>query len=122
MNKKGMHDQSIASYLVSEERWGLPVKAVTTLRQAYATSGWAGYWRKRLELAEEEAKQRPVAPVYLAQLYARVGDKDKAFEWLQRAYDLHDMSLIFIRVDPLWQDVRLDPRFIDLLQRMRLPS
>ena len=66
--QKGKRDQSIAGYLESEERWGLPSTAVTTLRQAYATSGWGGYWRRRLELVEEETKQRPVAPVYLAQL------------------------------------------------------
>ncbi len=120
--QKCMHDQSIAGYLESEERWGLSPTAVATLRQAYATSGWAGYWRKRLELAEEEAKERPVGPVSLAQLYARVGDKDKAFEWLQRAYDLHDMSLTLIKVDPVWQNIRFDARFNDLLQRLRLRS
>lgn len=116
--QKGMYDEAIEGYLQAEKRWGLPEAPVTTLRKAYAKSGWQGYWKQRLALIKT-AKQS-VSPVIVAMMYARVGDKDKAFEFLQRAYDLHDMSLMFIKVDPVWTSLHSDPRFADLLQRLRL--
>ena len=118
--QKGMYDQAIEGFLRTEKGWGLSDASVTTLRKAYKTSGQTGYWRKRLELGEVEAKQKPVSPVFMAQLYTRVGDKHRAFESLQRAYDLHDMSLIFIKVDPVWKSLHSDARFTDLLDRLHL--
>lgn len=116
--QKGMYDEAIEGYLQAEKRWGLPEAPVTTLRKAYAKSGWQGYWSQRLALIKTE--KQSVSPVIVAMMYARVGDKDKAFEFLQRAYDLHDMSLMFIKVDPVWTSLHSDPRFADLLQRLRL--
>ena len=113
-----MYDEAIEGYLQAEKRWGLPEAPVTTLRKAYAKSGWQGYWSQRLALIKTE--KQSVSPVIVAMMYARVGDKDKAFEFLQRAYDLHDMSLMFIKVDPVWTSLHSDPRFADLLQRLRL--
>lgn len=117
---KGMYDAAIDGYLETEEQWGLRSESVVALRQAYSTTGWRGYWRKRLELLQITAKQRSVPALQFAQLYARVGDKDKAFAWLERAYQEHDALLILIKVDPIWDDLRFDPRFENLLHRMGL--
>ncbi len=51
-------------------------------------------------------------------IYAALGDKDKAFEWLEKGYD--ERSLYQIKTDPLYDPVRSDPRFADLLRRMNL--
>jgi tetratricopeptide (TPR) repeat protein len=118
--RKGMYDQAIDGYLDTESRWGMPAEKIAALRQAYAASGWRGYWQKRLDLMKAEAKRRPVSPVYMAELYARVGEKGRALEWLERAFDEHDMSLIFLNVDPRWESLRPEPRFQDLLRRMCL--
>ena len=118
--QKGMYDEAIEGYLQAEQRWGLPEASATTLRKAYAKSGWQGYWRQRLILIKTEKQSVP--PVLVASMYARVGDKDKAFEFLQRAFDLRDMSLMFIKVDPIWTSLHSDPRFAALLQRLRLAS
>jgi DNA-binding winged-HTH domains len=117
---KGMYDAAVDGYLQTEEQWGLAVESVAALRQAYATTGWRGYWQKRLELLRMAAKQRSVSPLRFAQLYARVGDKDKAFEWLERAHREHDASLILIKIDPIWDDLRSEPRFANLLHRIGL--
>lgn len=117
---KGMYDAAIDGYLQTEEQWGLHSENVAALREAYATTGWRGYWQKRLELLQVTAKQMSVSPLQFAQIYARVGDKDKAFEWLERAYHEHDALLILIKVDPVWDALRLDPRFENLLRRMGL--
>ena len=120
--RKGMYDEAIEGYLQSAQRWGLTQADEITLRKAYADSGWVGYWHKRLELAKAEAKQKTVAPLYLAMLHTRVGDKDTAFEWLERAYHERDVSLIFVRVDPVWDSLHSDPRFTNLMQRIGLKS
>ena len=117
---KGMYDAAIDGYLQTEEQWGLGLESVAALRQAYATTGWHGYWQKRLELLQITAQERSVPALQFAQLYARVGDKDKAFAWLERAYLERDALLILIKVDPVWDDLRVDPRFENLLHRMGL--
>jgi hypothetical protein len=90
------------------------------LRQAYVVRGWRGYWRKRLELARAEERQRPVQSVFLAELYARLGEKDQALEWLERAYEERHPALIFLNLDPKWESLRPEPRFQSLLQQIHL--
>lgn len=117
---KGIHDQSVEGYLQTEENWGQPAANMAALRRAYAEAGWRGYWQKRLDLLMIEAKGKPVPALHFATLYARLGDKDKAFEWLEKTFNERDMALPLVKVDPVWETLRSDPRFTNLLQRMRL--
>src|SRR5262249_7978119 len=55
----------------------------------------------------------------VAVLYARLGDKDRAFSWLERAYASRTFELLFLEVGPEWDNLRGDPRFEDLLRRIR---
>src|SRR5262249_21430566 len=110
----------INGYLDWEARVGMRGEEIAALRQAYVTSGWQGYWRKRLEMAQAQAKRKPVQPSILAWLYTRLGEKDRAFEWLQKAYEERDMSLIELYMDPSWEILRPDPRFAELLRRIGL--
>jgi TolB-like protein/DNA-binding winged helix-turn-helix (wHTH) protein/Tfp pilus assembly protein PilF len=57
----------------------------------------------------------------IAEIYAYRDDLDNAFAWLERAYTQHDSSLIDIKSDPLIQNLREDPRYLQLLKRMGLP-
>jgi eukaryotic-like serine/threonine-protein kinase len=59
----------------------------------------------------------------IAWRYAVIGDKERAFEWLEKAYKAHDDYLPYLKVDPdLRKALRYDPRYTDLLRRMRLPQ
>jgi TolB-like protein/tetratricopeptide (TPR) repeat protein len=58
----------------------------------------------------------------IATIYAWRGDKDKVFEWLDRAYQQHDSGLVDVKVDPLLHGVRGDPRYKALLRKMNLPE
>lgn len=53
-------------------------------------------------------------------LYTRAGKKDEALEWLEKAYQAHDPNMPYISVDPIFDSLRDDPRFRDLLRRMNL--
>jgi hypothetical protein len=79
-----------------------------------------GYWQKALELELKKAKQRYVSAYEIALLYARLDDKAQAFDWLEKAYDERSSALVYLKVEPAFDNLRPDPRFADLLQRMHL--
>jgi serine/threonine-protein kinase len=58
----------------------------------------------------------------IAELHGYRGERDKAFEWLDRAYGQHDGGLLSLKIDPLMATLRQDPRYTDLLKKMRLPA
>ena len=66
-------------------------------------------------------KTQYVAALTIASVYIDLGDKDKMFEWLNKAYDEHSTGLYDIAVEPPSESLRADPRFQDLLRRMNLP-
>jgi tetratricopeptide (TPR) repeat protein len=95
------------------------------LREAFSSSGWRGYLLAHAEHLTRQAETRYVPSSAIARDYASLGDNDKAFEWLERAYlerdlSLIDLSLIDISVDLKYVNLRSDSRFISLLQKMGL--
>ncbi len=61
------------------------------------------------------------AAYQIVEVYAWRGDKDKAFEWLERAYRQHDGGLTAIKTDLLLASLRSDPRYVAMLQKLNLP-
>ena len=61
-------------------------------------------------------------PVAINEIYTDRGDRDHAFDWLNRAYLQHDAGIRSLKIDPLLQGIRNDPRYADLLKNMDLPS
>jgi tetratricopeptide (TPR) repeat protein len=61
-------------------------------------------------------------PSEIARVYAFRGEKDRAFEWLNRAYEMRDEDLYFIKGDPLFKNLEGDPRFKAFLRKMNLPE
>jgi TolB-like protein/Flp pilus assembly protein TadD len=118
--RKGMNDEAVAEYLKKEVRSGMRAGEVAALKEAYAASGMRGYWQKRLDLMKEESKQRRVPALTLAELYARIDEKDQAFEWLDKAYEAHELALIFLKVNPIYEGLRSDLRYQDLVRRVGL--
>jgi TolB-like protein/DNA-binding winged helix-turn-helix (wHTH) protein/Flp pilus assembly protein TadD len=72
-------------------------------------------------LAELIARHDTDSAYQIAQVYAFRGESGKSFEWLERAYKQRDSGLPDIKIDPLLKDLRHDPRYTDLLKKMRLP-
>ena len=76
----------------------------------------------RAILAELEARRRDayVSPVALVMVYSALGDADRAFEWLDCAYEERRGWLVYLNVEPMLDGLRGDPRFRRLVERMRL--
>ncbi len=60
--------------------------------------------------------------MWIATIHAALGEKDLAFEWLQKAYEDRSGWLVYLKIDPMFDPLRSDPRFTDLLRRVGLPS
>jgi TolB-like protein/DNA-binding winged helix-turn-helix (wHTH) protein/Tfp pilus assembly protein PilF len=67
------------------------------------------------------AKHHADSAFQIAQGYAFRGESDKSFEWLERAYQQRDPGLTTIKTDPLLKHLHQDPRYAELLKKMRLP-
>jgi tetratricopeptide (TPR) repeat protein len=102
------------------------------LHHAGGTSGIVGYAygatgdkNKALKIVDELKSQwdegDPDATFDLVRVYAGLGDKDRALELLRKAYEEHYPSMEVIKVDPLYDRLRSDPRFQDVLRRMNFP-
>jgi tetratricopeptide (TPR) repeat protein len=96
--------------------------ALSGIGSAYAVARRRAEAQKVLNQLNELSKQKYVAPVFVAQIYAGLGEEDKAFEWLEKSYDDRSIGILFasIKVDPVQDPLRSDPRFADLLRRMNL--
>jgi serine/threonine protein kinase len=89
---------------------------------AFGTGGWPVAARRGIEiyLASWKAKSGYVSPYQIAQLYAEVGDKEHAFQWLNTAYESRDNFIIDIRTDFQFDSLRSDPRYAELVQKIGL--
>jgi hypothetical protein len=61
-----------------------------------------------------------VSAFYIAEIYAALDDKERAFEWLEKAYQERDGSMAYLKIHDRFESLFPDPRFQDLLRRMRL--
>jgi hypothetical protein len=73
-------------------------------------------------LATQEKLLRDVGAYFIAQNYAYLGDVDRSFGWLDRAYRQKDPALIEIFGEPLFKNMAHDSRFKDFLRKMNLPK
>ncbi len=55
-------------------------------------------------------------------IYCRLGDKERAFEFLEQGYQERMRGLVYLQVEPQYDPIRSDPRFQDMLARMNFPK
>jgi len=82
-----------------------------------AKTGRAGAAREVRNTLETTTRTRYVPPFAMALIEAGLGERDRVFEYLERAYTARDVHLMYLPVDVKWDPYRADPRFIDLLAR-----
>ncbi len=99
--------KSLTSQEASEETFQV-------FKTAYQTSGWQGVLREQLK-GFDEGNQTYNFGAYLA---AQVGNKDKAFEYLEKSFKRREWGLAYLQVDPRLDTLRGDPRFDELVKRV----
>ena len=118
---KSLHESAITSLRKSCELY--PGSGpIAWLGQVYATAGYRCEAVKILEQLQELSKEQYVTPYGVGRIYAAMGQTEEAFRWLETAYEQRGNWMVFLKVDPVFDDLRSDPRFQDLMRRMNFPA
>ncbi len=114
---QGMYGEAVAAYLKQMTVYGEPPSENEAAQAAFARGSWRGFLRHRTARLEKQPK---VYATDIASLYARLGEEDKAFAWLRKAYEERNEALVFLPVNPGYDSLRSDPRFADLMRKVGL--
>jgi TolB-like protein/Tfp pilus assembly protein PilF len=97
-------------------------EAEQALVRGYEEANYSGALSSVAELMIERSKTTFITPWQIATVYTRAGRNNEALEWLEKAFEAHDANMPSIAVDPIFDDLRDESRFLDLLRRMNLPQ
>lgn len=97
-------------------------EAEAALARGYAEGGYPGALKQAAETLAARSRTTFVSPWQIGTLYTRAGKNDEALAWLEKAYIAHDPNMPYLSADPIFDGLRNDPRFRDLLRRMKLPQ
>jgi tetratricopeptide (TPR) repeat protein len=118
---KGAYEPAILALLKS-----IPLSADSpdepaSLAHAYALSGKRMEALKILEELKQQSKRKYISPGTMAYVCGALGEKDEAFALLDKAYDERDNLVVVLKVEPMYDPLRSDPRFANLLRRVGFP-
>jgi tetratricopeptide (TPR) repeat protein len=116
-----MHKEAIAELELARTLSGNAPRALSGLAYAHAIAGQKAAARKLLDNLSRLSKEEYVAPFDIAVVYGALGEKDRAFAWLEKAYEDRHPWLVMLRVTPKVDPLRSDPRFDNLCRRVGLP-
>ena len=117
---RGMYDQAVSEYNISAKLSGFPPHELAKMNEAYAKSGWKAYVQAVLDYAQRGRSNTPA--FVFAGYYLRLGQKDEAIAYLQKAYEQRDFRMTMLSVDFGFDSIRSDPRFVDLVRKVGLPE
>jgi len=113
--------------VIKAERYNLPVFSVKEddikeIERIFNEQGIVKAYEKIMILLEKIAENNPISPLDMAMRYIMANQPDKAMDWLEKGFELHDPGMTYIATkilnfDPLFNN----PRFIDIVKKMNLP-
>jgi len=115
-----MYPEALAAFRKAAVLPGGNPFATGALGHCYAALGQSGEARKLLDELQGLSRQRYVSAISRAVIYIGLGEKDAAFKWLERACQEHDPWLGWLNADPIFDSLRADRRFTELLKKVRL--
>src|SRR4030095_2645022 len=118
----GTHENAINELKKAVELSVGNTEALSFLGFAYAAAGKGAEALKTLHELEEQSKRGHVPPYHLAIVHAGLGQGDEAFARLEQAFEKHAVDLFTLKVEPMFDNLRSDHRFQDLLRRVGLAS
>ncbi len=119
--EKGMYSEAVAEARKAKEL--SPTQTVSEGFGGYALAklGKSDEARVMLDELLKLSKTRFVPANHIALIYNGLGETDKTFEWLEKAYNQRDPKMSFLKVEPKWNNLRSDPRFIVMIERLKFP-
>jgi tetratricopeptide (TPR) repeat protein len=121
---KRMYSQSIEEFKVASQLSGdrNESELASAMEQGFRSGGWKGAYRKGIEVSLAQRKTGYSSAYTIATMYAELGEKDQAFQWLNTAFQEHDEDLLGLRTDSSFDPIRSDPRFAELVRKVGLPQ
>ena len=120
LERAGLFEEALAQMDASNPP-GTQDPNLAALHRVYQTAGAPGYLQERIrQIRLDPHGEAGGLSGGSAALYAVAGDKDQAFTMLEGAYDRHELWLVYLKVDPAWDNLRADHRFQSLLHRLGL--
>ena len=116
--KKGMWDESIAAASRARDLSNGNAEAIANIGYAQAKAARTAEAQNLLVELKKRSETRYVPHYALAALYNGLGDREKALDSLEKAFTDRDSLMVFLKVEPKWDNLRSDPRFIELMKRM----
>ena len=116
--EKGMYPEAIAASRKEFELSGGNVIPFGTY--ALAKSGKRDEARAALEELLKISATGYIPPYNIALIYNALDERDNALEWLEKGFQQRDPKMTFLKVEPKWNNLRNEPRFVDLMKRMNL--
>ena|ERR1700730_5332230 len=117
-----MYREAIAEFQQAADNSNRAPQAMISLGHAYAVSGNKVEALKVLAELNELSQSRYVSPYGVAMTHVGLGDKEEAFQWLERANHERSTELTFLKIDPRLDPLRGDPRFQALLKKVGFPQ
>jgi len=115
--EKGLYQDSVRAFLTVGDH----PHALGHMGNAYARWGRVTEARALIPRLQDHIHKNGIGTYEISLIYAGLGDKDSAFEWLEKASVVRDKGLTFLKVDPCLDPLRSDPRFLELLRRVGFP-
>jgi len=116
----GRHDQGLAELQTAASLSGNSPLYLAQVPVAYASAGKKSEALQIVAQLQSISNTQYVSPYGRAQIYAALSDREQTFKWLQTAYDDRAVWMSYLAVDPVFDSLRADPRFQDLLRRVHL--
>lgn len=114
---KGSFPEAFAEYQTAKRISDDPL-VLAFLGHAFAASGQRDEALKTLNQLTEISRQRYVSAYSVAMVYAELGEKDQALNWLEKGYQERATKMAFLKIDPFFDNLRSDPRFADMVRRV----
>jgi Tfp pilus assembly protein PilF len=120
LEQQRKYPEAVEELLKTFLKYGGTPERAEELREAFRTGGWQGFLEKQLEMQKARGDQARVSPWFYANHYTRMGRKEEAFLWLEKSFDQGEMGNLQLKIDPLYDGLRDDPRYAQLLTRIGL--
>jgi tetratricopeptide (TPR) repeat protein len=120
--QKAMYEEAIAELRRALTLSGGSPRYLAMLAHAYAAAGTRTQAIKILDKLRELSSEKYISPFEIGVVYAGLGEREHAFEWLEKAYEEHTTEIVTLKVESRLDILRSDPRFQDLMRRVGLPQ
>jgi len=115
--QQGLYPQALAELRQAQ---GPTQEATSAMARVLVAQGKNSEAQQILRDLLQRSKSGYLPPTYIAGIYIALGDNKRAFDWLEKAYAARDSQLEFLGVEPFYDPLRTDPRYLDLMRRINL--